>query len=438
MRAWVVCMLAVLACGCQRPSKPAVPRPVSRAPLPKPHLRGIHLGPGERAQGDAVSEALQQGWVCLDLPGAARSHLWTVGKGLRFAQLQTDIGPRRWDLMAVEPDDPTPTVLIRDVGPQPLPVQGEEVVFTRTGPEGSAVLWRADPQHPDGVVISTPGHVLRVAVDPVRHVAWYLQSTQDSQEPQLWRWQPGGVPALALQQGSGFLGVLPDGQPVFRGGPQEDWRHDHAPVLDAWGNTAIVKRDGGQFLVLTEQGPAVPLPDATTTDVPLFQPGGPWIVHRDGKFQRLSLVDGKALLPIVALGPVGWAGAARLQGGVVAALLTHDTDQSGAHDGEDESDVCLVARAIQPLEIPERSVPLRFVPHLDALRARLAADGIAFRACRAAGPVALHPAAGDRPRTGAAARALARGRDAGATAGRAGLPAALAGGPARALAARGR
>lgn len=384
MRAWVVCMLAAFACcACQRPPKHVAPRPVSRAPLPKPHLRGIHLGPGEQVRGDAVAEALQQGWLCLDLPGAARSSLWATGKGLRFAQLQTDVGPRRWDLVAVEPDDPTPTVLVRDVGPRPQPVQDEQVVFTRTdAATGRHSLWVGDPQHPDGVALSGPElDVTSVAVDAARHVVWCLALAQDPAVQVLYRWQPGQAalqpapwPNPSQETGLVQVGIGADGQPLP---VPRDGSH-----VETGGTTTVVQQPSGLVVRRVEPGAAVPLADAASPDVLLANPGGPWIVHRDGKFQRLSLVDGAALQPIAALGPVTWAGAAKLHDGVVAALLTHDTDASGAHDGEDESDVCLVARAIQPLEIAERSVPHRLVDKVDALRALLAAEGVAARTVR--------------------------------------------------------
>ncbi len=391
MRAWLACTLAVVALlGCRRPPKPAPAPPPPRTALPKPHLRGIHLGPGVRLPGDAISETLQQGWLCLDLPGAARSSLWAVpGKGLRFAQLATDVGPRRWDLMAVEPDDPTPTVLVRDVGPWPQPGPHEEVVFLRTDPAtGVGSLWTSDAKQPEGRQLSEPGDDVRsFAVDEQRGTVWL--TTQPGGLLQVSR---DGKPAHVLETGAeAVLAVLADGEALVRG--KDTVRIDAkgathglspAPMLAQTAGAELVFQDhqGGLWLWPGPEREAVALPGATTEDQLLRAPGGPWIVHRDGKLQRLSWFDGQGLQPVVTLGPLGWTGAARLREGVVAALLTHDTDQSGAHDGEDESDVCLVASALKPLEISERNVPLALADKLDGMRALLASEGIAVRTLR--------------------------------------------------------
>jgi hypothetical protein len=204
-------------------------------------VRSWQTLPGEALPTSAETQALQQGWLCFDLPGRARRDLTFDGERLRYRELLAASGPPLWQEVALEPDAPTPTVV--------------------------------------------------------------------------------------------------------------------------------------------SAGVALPAPTTPTE----------WRMRQVGAVAWLDGAVAGAMQPWAAVTPVAWGGVVRLPtrsgavGGVLAALLVHDTDQSGSHDLDDEADVCLLAQALQPLEVPERVWPKSMSPAVvAALRARLAEAGLPVRGLRVA------------------------------------------------------
>ncbi len=111
-------------------------------------------------------------------------------------------------------------------------------------------------------------------------------------------------------------------------------------------------------------------------------PSEAFILRGEPRSQQLIAVAGSQHDPLVSIGPVGWGSVVRLPGGVLGALLVHDTNQDGVQGAGDESDVCLIAMALQPLYIEERTAPKRLMPHMPALREMLRKEGLVVLSLR--------------------------------------------------------
>jgi hypothetical protein len=75
-------------------------------------------------------------------------------------------------------------------------------------------------------------------------------------------------------------------------------------------------------------------------------------LHADSRQATLLWFDGRALLPVVTLGPSRWLGAEPRKGGIVAALL--GATQAAAHPPDTlhaPTQLCLVALAVHPLTV---------------------------------------------------------------------------------------
>ncbi len=138
--------------------------------------------------------------------------------------------------------------------------------------------------------------------------------------------------------------------------------------------------------------------EAAETPAPAFAPavrasgadaqvGDMQLPNSDGAFAVRPATNGQAALlaledntwkSLVTMGPARWYAAVPLPGGVLAALLAHDTDGDEKITGDDEMDVCLVAPALQPVTIDTRQVPKRWNPVfgnlVSVLRALLGED----------------------------------------------------------------
>jgi len=152
-----------------------------------------------------------------------------------------------------------------------------------------------------------------------------------------------------------------------------------AETVGVAGSDAVLSAASGMWLV--------PLAAPGTVRAPLagFRPGdrllpeGPWLLRPDGKTTQLLAIERGELVPVTSLGPARWGAAVRFRQGSLAALLVHDTNRDGHHDAKsgDEADVCVVAPAVRPLTVPERSLSRRLAASLPAMRALLAAEGVA-------------------------------------------------------------
>ncbi len=148
-----------------------------------------------------------------------------------------------------------------------------------------------------------------------------------------------------------------------------------------WLRVAVMLPTGASVIVAdpvdSETGLAL---DATPLDEP-SQPQPPdgmrlihvpqgqnWLVRTDKTGETLSELTRGGPVPIVTVTPVSFQSAATVPGGVVAALLRHDTDGDGQASPEDESDLCLIARAVTPVQVATRHVPLARLAVAEAVR----------------------------------------------------------------------
>ncbi len=121
-------------------------------------------------------------------------------------------------------------------------------------------------------------------------------------------------------------------------------------------------------------------PDATPPDEP-SQPQPPanlrlihvpqgqnWLVRTVGNAETLLEPTRAGPVAQVTVTHVSFQAAANVPGGVIAALLRQDTDGDAQASAEDESDLCLVARALTPIQVTERRVPLARLAVAEAVR----------------------------------------------------------------------
>jgi len=152
---------------------------------------------------------------------------------------------------------------------------------------------------------------------------------------------------------------------------------DRTLAIDlATGVTELIAAALDPSLPATPTAPPEVAAALRTGDRWLQGPSEAFIIRGEPRAQQLIAVTGTQHDPLVSLGPVGWGSVVRLPGGVLGALLVHDTNQDGAQGAGDESDVCVVAMALQPLYIEERTAPKRLVPHMPALRELLSQEGL--------------------------------------------------------------
>lgn len=400
--------LALLACDRDKepqppddPSRYAAAGP--RHPFQNDRARPLpgSLDAPEPLPPDAVADALQIGHVCFELPGAWRVRLLPDAgdRRVRWVERVDSSARARFDLMALDLRTRKTELVAHDVGETPV-LWGDEVVGRRV--VGTRLVELAGDVTPTQslVVVDRTGAVSRrsaqnhdvrsYAVDVAREEAWYTARSPLGDD--LWRtslktgapvrvyegvrrvWQvlPAGWGLLVSGQGSEGVGTwrLPVGRPLQHLGP------DAVFAAAAGVGVMLQDRPGALWRVRLDRAIAEPLPGSEPGDRAL--PGGqPCVTRRAHRQDRLMAFDGEQLQPLVTVGPVAAASAIRLRGSVVAALLVHDVDRDGDHDPDDEADLCLVAMAVQPVTVPERHVPQRFLARMDAIGATLAAAELA-------------------------------------------------------------
>ena len=137
-----------------------------------------------------------------------------------------------------------------------------------------------------------------------------------------------------------------------------------------WRRMAVDLATGVSRLMADDVDAETGLPHGVTPDEPgvqqphdglkqLHTPLGPtWLVRADKGAETLLEPTRAGLAPVVTVQYVSWQAAALVPGGVVAALLRQDSDNDGQPSMDDEVDLCLVARAVAPVAVPARRVPL--------------------------------------------------------------------------------
>lgn len=183
-------------------------------------------------------------------------------------------------------------------------------------------------------------------------------------------------PALLADVSGGRLRYLERQETRF--GPQ-----DFAIAIDlATGATELVEAALDPAIPATPTAPPEVAAAMRNGDRWVQGPVEAFVIRGEPRSQQLIAVAGSHSDPLVTVGPVGWGSAVRMPGGVLGALLVHDTNQDGVQGAGDESDVCLVALALQPLYVEERNAPKRLMPVMPALRDMLLAEGLTLASLR--------------------------------------------------------
>jgi hypothetical protein len=97
--------------------------------------------------------------------------------------------------------------------------------------------------------------------------------------------------------------------------------------------------------------------------------GQSWLVRTDADGETLLEPTRGGPVPMVTVTGVSFQAAVNVPGGVVAALLRQDTDGDGQASPEDEADLCLIARAVTPVQVAARQVPLARLDVAEQVRA---------------------------------------------------------------------
>ena len=146
-----------------------------------------------------------------------------------------------------------------------------------------------------------------------------------------------------------------------------------------WRRVAVLLPTGVSVTLAepVDENTGLPL-DATWTDEPSLPPpsglrlihtpqGQNWLVRTDAKGETLLEPTRAGPVPQVTVTPASFQAAASVPGGVIAALLRQDTDNDGQASAEDEADLCLIARAVTPVQVAERRMPAARLAIADAV-----------------------------------------------------------------------
>jgi hypothetical protein len=319
-----------------------------------------------------LADVLQSGWVCAALPPQPRLRLLPPrGDGLLRSVALGDDG--RWHVQAVDLAAQTATVEV-DLGARPplgvWPLQAGWLVLEPLDlPAAATPSGRLRWVRSEATLELAEGatQVVSAATDGERW--WYVTLAGDA-TPLAWEQTATTAPPRPLGPARWLWAVVNDGKLlVVRGdgadGPETQilepasgsrWRiGPDGTGLAAVGPGLAVQTHDGRLVGLDEwPGVEVSLPGAVTGDR-LLEAGGQAAVvrlHADSRQATLLWFDGRALLPVVTLGPSRWLGAEPRKGGIVAALL--GATQAAAHPPDTlhaPTQLCLVALAVHPLTV---------------------------------------------------------------------------------------
>lgn len=367
----------------------------------RPRLFAKALPTGETLPDAITADALQMGWVCLELPARARPRLlpargdglvrWVErdGEGLDWAQMALDLASRTaTQEFALPGADAWPMaqgVLVRQ-GPL-YPESAEELHafgWTTSLAEAATAIALADQPTPSGPLwavglAETPtiliDNVLSVAAAPWGTHAWAVSQAQDA-SPVLWEiaiadgvtltqagsalrvWAVAEDGAVAILRGQGTHGV--ETQLATHGDERRLRLGPDGLALAVVADGVLLHGVDGQLWRLHLDGsPPQPLADALPGDRLMTWGGQPAVVRQlpDNRWMLLWF-DGGQLHEVTAIGPAPWLAAWPMRVNLVLALLGHDSDGNGSVDPlRDEVDVCLVARTTGAQLMPQRVGP---------------------------------------------------------------------------------
>jgi hypothetical protein len=411
MRLVLACLLgftlSFVACG-RETATPDVVQP----PPPLPFRRGEppSLPTVETLPTAAVADALQLGFRCFALPGTARTAIvpGSPAGQVWFTEPHVSGDPNyaAYRLVSVDLATAATSVLLEHAGVQPIALGGGRFV-THSTTLGLAQV--GSDQGPDlEWLVPDAAFVVRTfLVDRQGKAAFWTDAggrlwrnrIDGGEDPKPIGWAPEGFgaphvkdPALVIGEATDLWHVDDDGNSLIitgngTNGPElQRLPVDGSPAKRLGPAARQVRVMAAGLLVEDLNGSLwrIPLAGGALTPVPGAEPGDriladavePFVTrHKDGNVELLAF-DGERLQLLVALGPVQVRSAGRVPGGVLAALVVHDTDLSGGFEAGDEADVCLLAPTVRPLTMAQRPAPLRFAAQFEALRTRLVELGI--------------------------------------------------------------
>ncbi len=403
IRLVAVLLLLAAAASCRDPAPYIDPSRYSQAGVatqkPRQRLFAKTLPTGETLPDAITADALQMGWVCLELPQRARPKLLPArGDGL-VRWIERDAQTLDWQVMALDLASRTATeeaalpgadawplergYLVRQAAnwpttPEQLWDQGLAISLAEAAsaialaqqPTPSGPLWAVGLATGPTVVLQD---ALSVAAAPWGTHAWAVAQSGDA-SPVLWEldlgdavtataagsalrvWAVADDGAVAILQAYGDQGL--ETQLAMAGQSERRRLGPDGIALAAVGDGILLHGvDGHLWQIHLDGRPAQPLTDAQPGDRLLSWGGQPAVVRRqaDGSWMLLWF-DGAQLQEVTALGPAPWLAAWPMRHSLVLALVGHDSNGSGAIDPlYDQVDVCLVARATQPQVVPHRA-----------------------------------------------------------------------------------
>ncbi len=360
---------------------------------PRPRLFARTLPTRERSPEALVADALQLGWICLDLPKKPRPRLLPMQGDGKLRVVERD-DAAAWQVLAVDLATRTATVEValpdwraEPVGESWLVGTAAAATLTNDDALALAIEVSASLDHPSlgSLQLLTRGTAVELApaatqidsfvADPASQTAWFVDAPADASAT-LWQVNLAGPPTpVQLGEAEHIWGVVNDGRllvirgrgdkgsetQLFEPASGRRWRAGpNATQVVVAANRVLLQDGQGQLWTVGEWPiEEVPLPGSRRGDR-LLPGGGEAAVVRTfpGPVEQLAWVEPTTLLSVGSLGPAHWIAATPMSEGVVAALVGHDTNGSGSLDpATDEADVCVVARALRPLTVPERTMP---------------------------------------------------------------------------------
>ena len=366
---------------------------------PQPRLFAKTLPTGETLPDAITADALQMGWVCLELPQRARPRLLPArGDGL-VRWVERDDNDLDWVVVALDLASRTATqeyalpgadawpmadaVLVRQdplypdsaerlhaLGWTASLAEAATAIALADQPTSSGPLWAVGLAGPATVVLQD---VLSVAAAPWGTHAWAVSQAQDA-SPVLWEidmadgvtltqagtalrvWAVAEDGAVAILRGEGPTGL--ETQLATHGETKRLRLGPDGLALAVVADGVLLHGVDGQLWRLHLDGNAPqPLADAMPGDRLMNWGGQPAVVRplADNHWMLLWF-DGSQLHEVTAIGPSPWLAAWPMRLNLVLALLGHDSNGTGSVDPLwDEADVCLVARTTAPQRMPQRA-----------------------------------------------------------------------------------
>lgn len=337
---------------------------------------------------------------CVDLPGAVRTalQLSSDGKTLHYAASnRRQVGSESvvsYDLHAFDIASGTDTLVVADVGPDPVVAPDGTIVFRR--PTGKRDLI-GNPRH--AIMIKPVGKEAFAVTDDKVQVGEFAVDAQTSTiaivmgeyfPDELWKVPLAGGKPEQLGKAYGIYGVT-DGAVIIgsEGGlVRQPLAGGTATALAIpTGRRALAFHPGGVFLVddaskavsnaaLSQLGTATELGVTNEKLRVLVGFGSTMLLAEKGASHEIRAFDGTTAELLATMTDARPRDAIRI-GDRVALLVINDTDADGEATADDETDLCIASVGPEPFSVPNRRIPKRFLATAEQLAALTATGELA-------------------------------------------------------------